>query len=80
MATRTITTEKASADGFINFSITGKDGQVHRFKMGIPLEASRSLDNAVLKNPAAFQEALKEGRVTCNIYIAGAAKDAPIDL
>ncbi len=80
MATRTVTTEKASADGFINFSLTDKAGNVHRFKMGIPLEASRSLDAAVLKNPAAFQEALKEGRVTCNVYIAGAAKDAVIEL
>ena len=78
MATRTVTTEKNNADGFANFSITGKDGSVHRFKMGIPLYKDKALDKAVLDNPQALVDALKEGRVSVSVYIAGAAKDVVV--
>jgi hypothetical protein len=72
MATRTVTQEKASADAFLNFSVTDKAGAVHHFKMGIPLMNTRALDSAVIANPEAIATALKEGRVTARLHVMGA--------
>ena len=81
MATRanSASTEKKS-DGFINFRVTAKDGSVHSFKFGVPLSMDRKLDSAILKNPALLETAMKEGRLTFSVWVAGADADSEIDL
>lgn len=80
MATRTVTSERKAADAFINFSIVSKSGETLRFKTGIPLDGARSLDSAVIKNFAAFQAALKEGRVEATLFVAGQVENKAIEL
>ena len=80
MATRTVTSERKSADAFINFAVTSKSGEVLRFKTGIPLDGSRSLDAAVMKHFDAFTVALKEGRVTATLFVAGQTESKTVEL
>jgi hypothetical protein len=82
MATRANTaasTEKKS-DGFVNFRVTAKDGSVHSFKFGIPLSLERKLDKAIIQNPSLLETAMKEGRLTFSVWVAGADADSEIDL
>jgi hypothetical protein len=70
MATRT-DSNFVKADAFVNVSITGKDGTVHRMKVGIPLHADRKLDAAIIAAPSVLADALKDGRVTMTVHVMG---------
>ena len=67
MATRFEAFNKAA--GFINMSITGKDGTIHRLKVGVPLHADRGIDAAILATPAVLQDAMKDGRIAMSVHV-----------
>jgi hypothetical protein len=71
MATRTDSSNFVKADAFVNVSITGKDGTIHRLKVGIPLHADRKLDAAIIAAPSVLADALKDGRVSMSVHVMG---------